>query len=314
MTHAKLNSSQRFNNSLKNELDELRRDGSGGGTSSGSTGGSSRPRPADDLIDDMDLSIPEIDLGTGDDSEEDGNGDSQLEDSGNSGDTEQFNLEQLDDTTRSGKGIVDRIVLNSRLTGGYDFDGRPGDEGVLLVIEPQDNSGTYVASPGELTIAVRDPTKLGEDARVAQWEYSAEESTELLRETLLGKGFHLQLPWPNDMPNQSELVVSTTYRTEQGNRLNTRRTIRIDTGSKSIAEAGRPLQDTAFVPAQHDTGFSQVSGVPSPPKAPVLVPITPGRVSSGQSSWQPNRRANVAQQPRSTPNVSRREPTWRPYR
>ena len=38
----------------------------------------------------------------------------------------------FDDFTRHGDVDirVTRIVLNSRLTGGYDFDGKPGDEGL----------------------------------------------------------------------------------------------------------------------------------------------------------------------------------------
>ena len=315
MTHAKLHSSQRFNDSLKQELDDLRRNGSDSGFSGGSSGG--RPPRRDDPINDMDLSIPEIDLGAGDDSLNNGDGSQNENGTGDDApridDPDSLQGIDLDETTRSKK-RVDRIVLNSRLTGGYDFDGRPGDEGLLLVIEPQDKSGTYVASPGELTITVHDPTKRGEDARIAQWQYSAAESTELLRQTLLGKGFHLQLPWPNEMPEQSELAVSTTYRNPHGNYLRTRRTIRIDTGIQSVADADRAYShDTSLVPA-HRTGISRVSGVPSPPKAPTLLPVSPNQTGSGHPNWQPSRSSAVARQPRTTPKVSRQEPAWQPYR
>ena len=312
MTNAKLHSSQRYNQSLKNELESVRDQGSGSGGSSIPSGAGGRPPQLDDPINDMDLTIPDIDLGPGDDATNGGSTGPQIDNSGNG---DEVNRDDLDESTRSKTGIVDRIVLNSRLTGGYDFDGRPGDEGLLLVIEPQDKSGDYVALPGELTISVHDPSKRGADARIAQWDYSAEESTELLRQTLLGKGFHLQLPWPNELPDQSELTVSTTYRTEQGERLKTRRTIQIDTGIHSVAGASRPFaNETTFVPSTHRGGISRVSGVPAPPKAPTLLPAGPQHYPSGQPSWQPGRPSAVARQPHSTPNVSRREPAWRPYR
>lgn len=315
VAHAKLHSSQRYNQSLKHEIESLRQ-GSRGGTSS--EAGTQPPR-FDEPPNEMDLTVPEIDLGTDVDTlngegEDSTNGAPRIDNSGEPPDSNLDELDELDNTTRSRKGIVDRIVLNSRLTGGYDFDGRPGDEGLLLVIEPQDKSGRYVALPGELTIAVYDPTKHGEEARVAQWEYSAEESTELLRETLLGKGFHLQLPWPNDLPDQSQLTVSTTYCTEQGERLRIRRTIQIDTGNDSVADARQPFtHEATFGP--HPTGITGVSAVPAPPKAPTLLPVSPEQTVLGQPTWEPSRRASVARQPQhATPNVSGKAPTWRPYR
>jgi hypothetical protein len=331
--NAKLHSSQRYNQSLKNELESVRQQPSGGGGPSRPADAAGQaPQSEDDTINDMDLTIPDIDLGPGEDptngqngAGQNGTGEDDAPKIDNSADPQPFNLDELDETTRSGNGIVDRIVLNSRLTGGYDFDGRPGDEGLLLVIEPQDKSGNYVALPGELTISVYDPTKVGEDARIAQWEYTAEESTELLRQTLLGKGFHLQLPWPNELPDQSQLSVRTSYRSEEGRRLKTNRTIQIDTGQidtgqidtggRSIADTNKPFaHDTSSVPSRHRTGISRVSGVPSPPEAPMLFPVGPGH-STGQPSWQPSRSSAVAGQPRrSTPNVSRRQPEWRPYR
>lgn len=324
-THAKLHSSQRYNQSLKNELSSVRKGSSGSGSGQQDDAAQQAPQFENDMVEDSDLSIPDIDLGPGADDGMNGNGSANGNGSTGNGNgapliddsaiPPELDSTGLPDSTqhRSHSGQVDRIVLNSRLTGGYDFDGHPGDEGLLLVIEPQDKTGKYMAIPGDLTIAVHDASKVGDEGRIAQWDYSVEESTELLRQTLLGKGFHLQLPWPNQTPDQSELTVYTTYRSEEGRRLKTSRTIKIDVGNQSIAAADKPFShETTLVPSPHGTGASRVTGIPSPPKAPALLPVGPNHPTAGPN-WQPSRSSAVARQ-RQSGRSTASAPAWRPYR
>src|SRR5690606_23191156 len=103
---------------------------------------------------------------------------------------------------------VARIAVNRHLTGGYDFDGRPGDEGVLVVVEPLDVTGQHVAVPGDLVIEVRDPDRPGPVARVARWEFDRQETAGLFQRSLLGRGIHLKLPWPGAPPDTERLLLS----------------------------------------------------------------------------------------------------------
>jgi hypothetical protein len=52
---------------------------------------------------------------------------------------------------------VAKIVLNRRLTGGYNADRRLGDEGVIVVVEPRDHRDRLVKRPGEVSVAIIDP-------------------------------------------------------------------------------------------------------------------------------------------------------------
>ena len=61
-------------------------------------------------------------------------------------------------------GQVSRLVVNRPLTGGCDTDGRPGDDGIRLSIEPRNGRGQVVAAPAELVVVVLDPALPGEDA------------------------------------------------------------------------------------------------------------------------------------------------------
>ena len=47
---------------------------------------------------------------------------------------------------------VTRIVLNRRLTGGYDFDRESGHDGVMVVIEPQNVLAEYIPKTGPVEI------------------------------------------------------------------------------------------------------------------------------------------------------------------
>ena len=125
-------------------------------------------------------------------------------------------------------GPVTQIKLNSRLTGGYDFDGKPGDEGVLVVIEPQDDEGHYVARSAPVSIVVLDKTQSGAAARVARWDFDASETAGKLRRSLLGRGIHLELPWPNEPPQSKQLQVYTRYMTDDGSKLQADREIQVE--------------------------------------------------------------------------------------
>ena len=106
---------------------------------------------------------------------------------------------------------VSRIVLNSRLTGGIDLDGQPGDDGLLVVIEPQNAAGHYLALPGDVSIDVIDPSRSGIDGQIARWDFDATETTTRMKQTLLGRGIHLELPWPEDRPASARLKVQVRY-------------------------------------------------------------------------------------------------------
>jgi len=115
---------------------------------------------------------------------------------------------------------VDRIVLNRQLTGGYDFDDRPGEEGLFVVIEPQNRQGEYIPVAGPLTLWVTDPSDSSHHAaKVAQWTFSSVETGQTLRRSVVGRGIHLQLPWPGKLPDRPQLTVHASYETSDGRRL-----------------------------------------------------------------------------------------------
>ncbi|MDA1177799.1 MAG: hypothetical protein O2931_03280, partial [Planctomycetota bacterium] len=122
---------------------------------------------------------------------------------------------------------VERIILNRRLTGGYDFDEQAGHEGLYLVVEPQDDQGAYLPNPAPLEVTVLDPKRTDTSSRVARWDFTAAETAAHMRQSLVGKGIHLQLPWPHQPPTHEELEVLATYHTTDGRALEAKQVIRV---------------------------------------------------------------------------------------
>jgi len=356
---AKIDSAQRYNESLQKELAEATKNGT---SKSRPTPADNRPSIGSDLYDESDLVIPEIDLGTneeepdidtGDATEESLEGLPSNDPTDSTESTEGFRVPdnseippsqtdpsedsttppedveiELEEITRGEGGEVrsqdirvERIVLNSRLSGGYNFDGKPGDDGLLLVIEPQNMAGQYLPLPGDLTITVEDPRRSVPEGRVARWEFNAIETVGHMKKTLLGRGIHLTLPWPAQPPNQSSLKVIASYRAADGRNLNASRNVRVDTGmprdviveGKSSAPFG-----TKLLPERSQRRESSLSQVPAPPRAPSpqLSPKS-DRSRVAHQPWQASRPEKQTGAPKtrtSSGPVRQNQPSWHPYR
>jgi hypothetical protein len=132
------------------------------------------------------------------------------------------------DATSSAAGEVVKIVLNRQLTGGKNFDEFQGDDGILVVVEPQNAAGEYVAQAAPVAVVVLDPYKSGQAAYVARWNFDTVEATALLRKSLLGRGIFLDLPWPNEPPEHSQLKLYVRYMPPDGRKLDVQQDIVVD--------------------------------------------------------------------------------------
>lgn len=122
---------------------------------------------------------------------------------------------------------VNDVTFHRLLTGGYDIDGQPGDDGLSVVLEPRNPRGELVRTPGDVEIALIDPDR-GDGGRVAQWKFTAAELAEYWERRAVGEGFFLELPWPSRAPDSRQLELIATYRTPRGKRLIAERRVAID--------------------------------------------------------------------------------------
>ena len=212
---------------------------------------------------------------------------------------------------------ITRIELNSRLTGGYDFDGKPGHEGLLIVIEPRNMAGNYVPIPGPVSIAVIDPVETGPAARVARWDFTSSEAASHMRRSLLGKGIHLELPWPHEPPRHDRLEVYARYYAPDGRKLQADRIIHVSPivqipPSEIVWNGPSPVS----VSPPSVVEFEPLDGTTTQQllTAPVLTPTTTDRLGTDQPRARRATRG-LSELPRLPQRTSQPTiPGWRPYR
>jgi hypothetical protein len=118
---------------------------------------------------------------------------------------------------------VAQITLHPALTGGIGTSSRPGDEGLLVVVEPRDFGGNIVNAPGNISVALLDPALTGEQARLARWDFAAAETQRMIH-TGSQQGIHLKLPWVST-PAHDRLKVFVRYTTRDGRKLQAERLV-----------------------------------------------------------------------------------------
>lgn len=112
---------------------------------------------------------------------------------------------------------VTHIIVNPYLTAGHDFDSKPGDDGIALLIEPRNGDDRLVPVAGKLSIVVLDPALDGPASRVARWDFTAEEAARRIKKgDDRRRGVSFKLPWPGSPPEHSKLHVFVRMESDDG--------------------------------------------------------------------------------------------------
>ena len=117
---------------------------------------------------------------------------------------------------------VAAIYVDPQVTRGANLDGIRGDEGLELLIQPQNAQGMVVTQPGRMTVSLIDPAAAPISQRLGMWEFSSDEIDLFAVESPGdGRGYLLHLPWELNTPTNNRLVVFVRYITADGRRLET---------------------------------------------------------------------------------------------
>jgi hypothetical protein len=125
------------------------------------------------------------------------------------------------------------------MTGGADFDGQPGDEGLSVLIEPRNAADQFVPEPGAVSVVVLDPSKQGDAARVARWDFTMSAAQQKLATASAASGIQLEMPWPASPPAGNKLKLFVRYEGPDGRQLVTDRDLYI-TPPGQIAQRWTP--------------------------------------------------------------------------
>ncbi len=206
---------------------------------------------------------------------------------------------------------ITHIHINPSRTGGVDLDQMPGDDGITIVLEPRNKSDAFVPLAGPLSIVALDYAQrdAGSAARVARWELTAQQVERALRNQGSERGIYLRLPWTEQPPTNSKLLLAVRYTTADGRKLEARRDVFVTlpgqvsqrwTPRSSPADTGSDPQKGINVARQPST----TDGAQREP-SPVLIE----KFSTPASPLPEARQAGI-----SVVAEAVTAPSWRPYR
>ncbi len=166
---------------------------------------------------------------------------------------------------------VGQLVLNRMLTGGYNDNGKPGDSGVLVVLETRDAKGRRLEAPADVSVVLLDPAKTGDMARFARWDFAAGETAKLFRGNGVSRGMYIECPWPGSPPEHSRLHLFVRYTTRDGRKLEVDQPIEVGLPSENISrwtpadseKQSAKLSQREFTSQQSDTKLTEFESADS---------------------------------------------------
>ncbi len=167
---------------------------------------------------------------------------------------------------------ITHLFLNPILTTAADFDGRPGDDGLRVVLEPRNSAGQFVPEAGPVSIVVLDPDRQGDAARVARWDFDQSAMRQLLAASS-GQNIKVEVPWPGSAPAATRLKLFVRYETPDGQRIQADREIFVTPPGQAISRwTPRSTDRPASNPSMPTAGENGSGAVRS---ASAEIPATP---------------------------------------
>lgn len=103
-----------------------------------------------------------------------------------------------------------KIVLE-RLTGGADYDGLPGDDGVTVYIQPIDQQGHVVKTAGEIRIQLLDLANPDGQHLLGEYVLDVDHAAEAWHGRFMTQHFTVQCPWRVGPPAHREITLRVRF-------------------------------------------------------------------------------------------------------
>ncbi len=104
----------------------------------------------------------------------------------------------------------EKIAID-RLSGGADYDGKPGDDGVTVYIRPVDRDGDVVKVAGDVRIQLFDLSAPADRNLIGEYFVSADEISKLWHGKLMTDHYTIKCPWPGTPPTNREITIRVTF-------------------------------------------------------------------------------------------------------
>lgn len=186
-------------------------------------------------------------------------GDLPTPDSSLDNDQSRFDLE-VEDTHEIGHEIkiemsspITEVLINKSVSQGKNTDGRPGDDGVEILLQPKAADGSVVDEAGNLTVSIIDPAADQGERQIGKWTFLKEEALLFFAEDEFdNRGILLELKWDKKIPTNKRLTVYVRFETSDDRIMETTSDIIIDPPSNlTIVQQGEDY-DSEFIQLEQD--------------------------------------------------------------
>jgi hypothetical protein len=161
-----------------------------------------------------------------------------------------------------------------RQTGGYEPDGKGGDIGLQVVLEPRDRDKSVIKAPGTAEVEVYELPREGPRHLLSRWTISSEQLRTTWRSSLLSTGYFVILPWQTP-PTTTKLYLIARFITPDNH----------------VFEAGSGKEITVKLLSSGVRPPPTPVQAPEPPPGPILPAPTPdaqsGRNQPGGTTGNP---------------------------
>lgn len=104
----------------------------------------------------------------------------------------------------------ERLVID-KLSGGADYDGQPGDDGVTVYLRPVDREGDVIKVAGDIRIQLYDLAAPPQHNLVGEYTVPVDQVGRLWHGKLMTKHYTIKCPWPQDPPAHEEITIRATF-------------------------------------------------------------------------------------------------------
>ncbi len=107
--------------------------------------------------------------------------------------------------------VPERIQL-AAMSGGYDDDGKVGDDGIVLYVQPIDRDRHVVKAAGTVTVKLLDPLNPPGGVDFARYHFDWKHTREMWYGRLLTHHFTVKCPWPEGhLPTHNEIIAHVVF-------------------------------------------------------------------------------------------------------
>lgn len=118
---------------------------------------------------------------------------------------------------------VRQIDWHPSLCRAQNSDGKPGDDGLYLVLVPRNSAGEFVPTTGSMTIVIEETQADGSISRIGRYEFTAEELKEHLEPIGSAPGIHLPVRWKDQTPSTTSVEAYVKFTLDDGTTMVNRR-------------------------------------------------------------------------------------------